>query len=342
MISFVNDYSEGACEEILERLAATNHEQSVGYGLDPYCERAAEKIRQAIECDDCDVHFLVGGTQCNKTVIAAALRPHEAVICAESGHINVHESGAIENSGHKVLYAPSADGRLQCADVEAILAKHTDEHMVKPAMVYVSDATEIGTFYTYAQLKALSECCHAHGLYLFLDGARLGNALCAEGNDLTLPQLAQLCDVFYIGGTKNGALFGEALVIVNDALKPDFRYHIKQNGAMLAKGRLLGIQFDVLMEGDRYLRLAAHANAMAQKIAKVLKECEIPFLIESKTNQIFPILPDALLARLRERFVIADWERVDATHTAVRIITSWDTQEAAAEELCRTLRAFTQ
>ena len=235
MISFVNDYSEGACEEILERLAATNHEQSAGYGLDPYCERAAEKIRQAIECDDCDVHFLVGGTQCNKTVIAAALRPHEAVICAESGHINVHESGAIENSGHKVLYAPSADGRLQCADVEAILAKHTDEHMVKPAMVYVSDATEIGTFYTYAQLKALSECCHAHGLYLFLDGARLGNALCAEGNDLTLPQLAQLCDVFYIGGTKNGALFGEALVIVNDALKPDFRYHIKQNGAMLAK-----------------------------------------------------------------------------------------------------------
>ena len=224
MISFVNDYSEGACEEILERLAATNHEQSAGYGLDPYCERAAEKIRQAIECDDCDVHFLVGGTQCNKTVIAAALRPHEAVICAESGHINVHESGAIENSGHKVLYAPSADGRLQCADVEAILAKHTDEHMVKPAMVYVSDATEIGTFYTYAQLKALSECCHAHGLYLFLDGARLGNALCAEGNDLTLPQLAQLCDVFYIGGTKNGALFGEALVIVNDALKPDFRY----------------------------------------------------------------------------------------------------------------------
>lgn len=342
MISFVNDYSEGACEEILARLASTNHEQTPGYGLDPYCVQAAEKIRRAVACADCDVHFLVGGTQCNKTVIAASLRPHEAVICAESGHINVHESGAIENSGHKVLFTPSEDGKVHVSDIEKILAKHTDEHMVKPAMVYVSDATEIGTFYTYEELKAISECCRAHGLYLFLDGARLGNALCAEGNDLTLPQIAQLCDVFYIGGTKNGALFGEALVIVHPALKPDFRYHIKQNGAMLAKGWLLGIQFDVLFEKDLYLRLAAHANAMAEQIAAVLRECRIPFLIESKTNQIFPIFTDAVLARLREHFVIADWQRIDATHTAVRIVTSWDTQEAAVMQLCRTLRTLTK
>ncbi len=340
MISFVNDYSEGACDAILERLCRDNHQQYTGYGLDSCCQSAAAKIRHVLACESCDVHFLVGGTQCNKTVIAAALRPHEAVITVESGHINVHESGAIENSGHKVLSAPGKDGKLYPADIEAILAKHTDEHMVEPKMVYVSNATELGTFYTHDELAAIHACCKAHGLYLFLDGARLGNALCAKGNDLCFSHLSELCDVFYIGGTKNGALFGEALVIVNDALKDHFRYHIKQNGAMLAKGWLLGMQFDVLFEDDRYLRLASHANEMAQRIAAMLEECGYELLFPSATNQIFPIFDDEQLAALRTRFDLADWERVDAQRMAVRIVTSWDTSEEAVAQLCEALRTL--
>lgn len=337
MISFVNDYSEGACDEILQRLKETNHLQSCGYGLDEYCQAAADKIKKVITCEDCDVHFLVGGTQCNKTVIAAALRPHEAVICAESGHINVHETGAVENSGHKVLYAKGEDGKITPKEIEQIVLKHTDEHMVKPAMVYLSDATELGTYYTYNELKAISECCHAHHLYLFLDGARLGNALCAKDNDLKIEDLPKLCDVFYIGGTKNGALFGEALVIVNPALKPDFRYHIKQNGGMLAKGRLLGIQFEVLFEGDLYFRLANHANAMAQQIAQTLRECHVDFLFESQTNQIFPIFTQSELQTLRQHFELGDWEKLDDEHTAIRIVTSWDTKEEAVKQFCETV-----
>lgn len=340
MISFVNDYSEGACEEIMQRMQETNHLQTCGYGLDEFCKSAADKIKKKIDYEDCDVHFLVGGTQCNKTVIAASLRPFEAVICAETGHINVHETGAVENSGHKVLYAPGQNGKISCKEIEAIVAKHTDEHMVKPAMVYLSDATELGTYYTYAELKAISDCCHAHGLYLFLDGARLGNALAAKGNDLTLAHLPQLCDVFYIGGTKNGALFGEALVIVNDRLKPDFRFYIKQNGGMLAKGRLLGLQFDTLLEGDLYMRLAAHANNMAQQIADVLNECQIPFLFLSETNQIFPIFENTVLAQLREQFELGDWEALDEQRTAIRIVTSWDTKQDAVDQFCQTVRSL--
>ena len=340
MISFVNDYSEGACEEIMVRLQETNHMQTCGYGLDEICQSAAMKVKEKIAYPDCDVHFLVGGTQCNKTVIAASLRPHEAVICAESGHINVHETGAVENSGHKVLYAKGTNGKISCEEIEEILAKHTDEHMVKPAMVYVSNATELGTYYTYAELKAISDCCHAHGLYLFLDGARLGNALAAKGNDLTFADLPKLCDVFYIGGTKNGALFGEALVIVNDQLKPDFRYHIKQNGGMLAKGRLLGIQFDVLLEGDRYLDLASHANQMAQTIGNTLKICHIPFLFESETNQIFPIFDNAVLMQLRQQFELGDWEAINEKQTAIRIVASWDTKEEAVNDFCQVVSSI--
>ncbi len=337
MISFVNDYSEGACDEIMCRLLETNHLQSCGYGLDDYCAKAAEKIKKEIDYEACDVHFLVGGTQCNKTVIAASLRPHEAVITVESGHINVHETGAIENSGHKVLYGKGDQGRVTCEDIEAILASHTDEHMVKPAMVYLSDATELGTYYTYDQLKAISDLCHEKGLYLFLDGARLGNALCAQHNDLKLSNLPKLCDVFYIGGTKNGALFGEALVIVNDQLKPDFRYHIKQNGGMLAKGRLLGLQFDVLLSNGLYMRLASHANEMAQKIAEAMKACGIRMLIESETNQIFPILENEALEKLREQFELGDWQKIDDDHTAIRIVTSWDTSTEAVDFFCAKL-----
>lgn len=329
MISFVNDYSEGACDEILRAMIETNHTQTPGYGLDEHCAQAAELIRKACGVRKADVHFLVGGTQCNKTLIAAALRPHEAVICADSGHIHVHETGAVENSGHKVIALPALDGKLCCADIERAVRKHTDEHMVKPKMVYLSNATERGTFYTKQELSDIWKLCRRLGLYLFIDGARLGNALCAQGNDVTLKDMAKLCDVFYIGGTKNGALFGEALVILNDALKPDFRYYIKQNGGMLAKGRLLGIQFEVLFADDLYWRNAKHANAAAQKIAAHLQQLGVKMLIDSASNQIFPIFADEVLKKLRTQFELGTWERVDESHTAVRIVTSWDTSEKA-------------
>lgn len=329
MISFVNDYSEGACDEILRAMIETNHTQTPGYGLDAHCEQAAELIRKACGTRKADVHFLVGGTQCNKTLIAAALRPHEAVICADTGHINVHETGAVENSGHKVIALRADDGKVRCSDIEQAVKKHTDEHMVKPKMVYLSNATELGTFYTKQELSDIWKLCRRLGLYLFVDGARLGNALCAQGNDLTLKEMAKLCDVFYIGGTKNGALFGEALVILNDELKPDFRYHIKQNGGMLAKGRLLGIQFEVLFSSELYWRNAMHANAAAQKIAAHLKAEGVQMLIESATNQIFPIFADDVLKKLSGQFELGTWEKVDERHTAIRIVTSWDTSEKA-------------
>ena len=247
MISFKNDYSEGACPEIMQAMMKTNRLQSDGYGLDPFCEGAKERIRQKVGNADCDVHFLVGGTQANLTIIASALRPYEAVIAAESGHINVHETGAIEGTGHKVIVADSAQGKVTLEGIRKVVTAHTDEHMVKPAMVYISNATEIGTVYTKAELSSIRRICDEYGLYLFMDGARLGSALMASDNDLKLSDIAELCDIFYIGGTKNGALFGEAVVIVNERLKKDFRYMIKHHGGMLAKGRLLGIQFYELM-----------------------------------------------------------------------------------------------
>ena len=253
MVFFHNDYSEGCHEKVLQALAATNLEQTPGYGEDLYCARAAEKI-QAACCSDAAVHFLVGGTQTNLTVIAAALRPHQGVLCAESGHIHVHETGAVEATGHKVLALPSADGKITAAQVEGyVLAHRRDaafEHMTQPKLVYISNPTELGTLYSLAELEALSETCRRLGLYLFLDGARLGYGLAARGNDLTLPDLARLCDVFYIGGTKVGALFGEAVVISRKELQEDFRYLIKQHGGMLAKGRLLGVQFDALFTDE--------------------------------------------------------------------------------------------
>lgn len=334
MISFVNDYSEGACDEILRKMLESNRQQNSGYGVDAHCEQAAAAIRQAIGDPSCDVHFLVGGTQCNKTVIAGALRPHEAVIAVNSGHINVHETGAIESSGHKVIAMPGENGLLRPCDIEEALRIHTDEHMVKPKMVYLSNASELGTYYTKRELRAIHRLCQRHGLYLFLDGARLGNALCAVHNDLTLRDLPQLCDVFYIGGTKNGALFGEALVIKNEVLKTDFRYHIKQNGGLLAKGWLLGIQFATLFSDDLYLRLAKHANDAAQQIAACLKECGVKMLLESETNQIFPILDNRALAKLREHFLLGDWEVIDRKHTAIRIVTSWATGKEAVDAFC--------
>lgn len=277
----------------------------------------------------------MGGTQCNKTLIAAALRPHEAVICADTGHINVHETGAVENSGHKVIALRADDGKVRCSDIEQAVKKHTDEHMVKPKMVYLSNATELGTFYTKQELSDIWKLCRPPWPVSVRGRARLGNALCAQGNDLTLKEMAKLCDVFYIGGTKNGALFGEALVILNDELKPDFRYHIKQNGGMLAKGRLLGLQFDALFTDGLYQEISAHAIAMAEKLREAFTAKGYNYLAPNRTNQIFVIVPDAHLAKISEQFEYSYDQRIDATHSCVRFCTSWATKEENVDALIR-------
>lgn len=337
MYSFTNDYSEGAHPRILKALIDTNLEQNAGYGLDRHTAHAIELIRAETACPKADVHILMGGTQTNSLVIAAALRPHQAVIAASTGHINVHETGAVEASGHKVLTQPAADGKLTPAIVRGILDAHTDEHMVQPKMVYISDSTEIGTLYTKAELTALSAFCRGNGLYLFLDGARLGAALTSPDNDLTMADIAALTDVFYIGGTKNGALFGEALVIVNDLLKTDFRYLIKQRGAMLAKGWLLGIQFEELFRDRLFYDLASHANTMATKLRNALEMRGYAFAYPPQTNQLFPILSNGQIRQLEQDFAFLPDKKIDETRTSVRLVTSWATTEAGVEEFIRAL-----
>lgn len=335
MATFRNDYSEGAHPQILDALVRTNAEATCGYGRDEYCIRAAQTVRARFACPLADVHFMVGGTATNQALIAAALRPWEAVIAAATGHINVHESGAVETCGHKVLSAAMPDGKLTPDAVRAIAEAHLDGddgHMVVPRMVYVSDSTELGTIYTKAELTALHETCRALGLYLYLDGARMAQALAAEGNDLAPEELAQLCDAFYIGGTKNGLLFGEALVIVNDALKPHYRNVMKQHGAMLAKGRLLGVQFLAYFENDLWLSMGKHAVEQAQALADGLEKKGFKFYVNSPTNQIFPILTDAQYAAVQERFGCEFTAKVDAEHTVARFVTSWATEPSAVQE----------
>lgn len=344
MIYFNCDYNEGAHERIINRLAETNMEQTAGYGCDPYCEHARELIQNACHAPDADVHFLVGGTQANLTIISAALRPWQGVLCAHTGHINVHETGAIEACGHKVLALPATDGKITAAQIAETYQAHiTDEsfeHMVQPGMVYLSFPTELGTLYSRSELEAISSVCRRNGLYLFIDGARLGYGLMASDNDLTLPQIADLCDVFYIGGTKMGALFGEAVVIQDPQLKKDFRYMIKQKGGMLAKGRLLGIQFETLFQDNLYWELGRHADDLAEQIREALAECKIPLLVENRTNQIFPILSDSMLAKLREKYSFTYMEQIDETHSAIRFCTSWATTKEQVAQLCEDIRAF--
>lgn len=341
MLYFNNDYSEGCHPRILQALTQTNLEQTPGYGQDAYCARAAEKIKALCGREDLAVHFLVGGTQANLTVIAAALRPHQGALCAESGHIHVHETGAVEATGHKVLTVPSEDGKLTAQQVAQVVKAHREddsfEHTVQPKLVYISNPTELGTLYTLAELEELSQVCHELGLYLFLDGARLGYGLAAKGNDVTLPDIARLCDVFCIGGTKGGALFGEAVVIGNPVLAEDFRYIIKQHGAMLAKGRLLGLQFDVLMTDNLYFDIAAQADRLADKIRSVLDAKGVPYLVPGVTNQIFPILPKSVLSALAEGFAFTNQQEVDKARQAIRLCTSWATREDQVEALCRRL-----
>lgn len=327
MFSFKNDYSEGAHPRILNALVESNMEQEVGYGEDRYTKMAIDLLKEKMNRNDVDIHLFPGGTQTNLTAIAAFLRPHEAAVAANTGHILVHETGAIEATGHKIISIEVKDGKINPSHIKQALEAHTDEHMVKPKLVYISNSTEIGTIYKKAELEKLSEFCRANKLFLYLDGARLGSALCSEESDLKLSDIANLVDAFYIGGTKNGALLGEALVICNEVLKEDFRFHIKQKGALLAKGRLLGIQFLELFRDDLYFDLAKHANAMAYMLRDGIKESGYGFLTESPSNQVFPIFPNEVISKLEKKYSFIIWEKVDENRSAIRLVTSWATQK---------------
>ena len=343
---FNNDYSEGCHPKILQRLMDTNMEQTPGYGVDEYCAKAARIIRKLCGREDLGVHFLVGGTQTNVTVIDSVLRPYQGVVCAVSGHINVHETGAVEATGHKVLGMDSQDGKITAKQVRQVALEHLQsdctEHMVQPKLVYISNPTELGTIYSLEELQAMRKVCDEFGYYLFMDGARLGYGLTAADNDLTMEDIARLCHVFYIGGTKVGALFGEAVVIAEPSIDRDFRYMIKQHGGMLAKGRLLGLQFGALLEDGLYFDIAKTANALADRIRGTLKDLELPLLVDGSTNQIFAILPDHMLAQLGEEFTFSVEKRVDEQHRAVRFCTSWATRSQDVDALCDKLKELSE
>lgn len=341
MLSFESDYTEGAHEQILKRLLETNLEQLSGYGSDPYCESAKEKIKKACKCPDADIYFLVGGTQTNQTVIDSMLAPYEGVAAVSTGHVSTHEAGAIEYTGHKVLELPQHDGKIHAEELEAYLRNFwqdgNHEHMVFPGMVYISHPTEYGTLYSSAELENISAICRAHQIPLYLDGARLGYGLMSRHTDVTLPLIAECCDAFYIGGTKVGALCGEAVVFTNHSMPKHFMTRMKQHGALLAKGRLLGIQFDTLFTDDLYFRISRHAIDMAELLKKGLHEKGYPFYLESPTNQQFILLEDEELERLKKHVAFGFWEKPDDDHTVVRLATSWATTEEEIAQLMELL-----
>ena len=338
MISFENDYIQGAHPEVLRRLTETNLEPLSGYGTDPYCESAREKIRRECGCPEAEIHFLVGGTQTNAVVIDAMLKGFEGVAAADTGHVAVHEAGAVEYTGHKVLTIPHHSGKIDPGELKEYLegfyqdANH--EHMVFPGMVYLSHPTELGTLYSRKELEEISHICREYEIPLFLDGARLGYGLMSSDTDVTLQDVAQLCDVFYIGGTKVGALCGEAVVFPEKAPR-HFLTSVKQHGALLAKGRLLGIQFDTLFTDNLYFDISRHAIERAEELKRVLQEKGCTFAWESPTNQQFVILEDSTVRRLKEHVVFSFWEKADETHTVVRFVTSWATRKEEIEELSR-------
>lgn len=339
--SFKDDYSEGAHPNILKALNNNNFSQQNGYGQDDYTHEAIDLIRKRIENDKADINFVTGGTLANLIVISSILKSYESVICAETGHINTHETGAIEATGHKINYISTEDGKITPEGIKSILDIHTDEHMVKPKLVYISNSTEIGTIYVKKELEDLSLFCKSNNLLLFLDGARLGSALSSKDNDLSLPDLSKLVDVFYIGGAKNGALLGEAIVINNDDLKTDFRYHLKQRGALISKGRILGVQFAELFRENLYFDIAEHANSMASKISSSLKKLGYKFLTQSTTNQIFPILPNKIIDELNNKYAFHKWSKLDEHMTSIRLVTSWATKEEKVDELIADIQLLT-
>ena len=326
MYSLRNDYSEGAHTAILEALAATNTTQEEGYGDDQYSREAEALIKDFFHCKESDIHFVSGGTQANLLVIASMLKPWESVIAAETGHIYIHEAGAIEATGHRITLVPTTDGKLRPEGIRKAVAAHTDEHMVLPKMVFISNSTELGTVYSGRELHELREVCNELGLYLYLDGARLAAAL-AAGKKLKAEDVTRYTDVFYAGGTKNGALIGEAIIINNNSLKENFRFNMKQRGALLAKGRLTGIQFRELFKDGLYLQNAAHANGMAAKLAAIIRRCGYEFLTPPESNQLFVIFPDSIIEALEKEFAFYTWSRIDDSHASVRLVTSWATEQ---------------
>ncbi len=337
MISFESDYTEGAHPQILRRLAETNLEQLPGYGTDRYCDSAKAKIREACGTPDAQVWFISGGTQTNQLVIASVLRSYEGVIAAKTGHINAHEAGAIEYTGHKVMELPQHEGRLDAAEVRGLLETfHGDEnheHMVFPGMVYISHPTEYGTLYSKAELEALHAVCAEYQIPLYMDGARLAYGLMSRGTDVTLQDIARLCDIFYIGGTKCGALLGEAVVFPKGNAPEHFLTLIKQHGALLAKGRAMGIQFDTLFTDGLYFALGKHAIDRAEEMKQILQKKGCAFFLDSPTNQQFIVLEDRQLAKLQEKIAVSFWEKPDENHTVVRLATSWATGEESLRAL---------
>lgn len=337
MLSFECDYSEGAHEKVLARLLETNMEQLSGYGSDKYCEQAKEKIRMACGCPDAQIFFLMGGTQTNEVVIDAMLQSYEGVVAAKTGHVSVHEAGAIEHSGHKVLTLPEYQGKMDAEDLESLLSEfwsdENHEHMVFPGMVYISHPTEYGTLYSEEELKKLSGVCRRYKIPLYMDGARLGYGLMSSETDVTLPKIAEYCDVFYIGGTKVGALCGEAVVFTKRNMPVHFLTIVKQHGALLAKGRVLGIQFDTLFTDDLYFKISRHAVEMAEYMKSGLLKKGVRFYLESPTNQQFIILENSELEELGKRAAFSFWEKLDEEHTVIRLATSWATKKESIDRL---------
>ena len=338
---FFNDYSEGAHPRILEALIKTNLQQEPGYGEDSFCEQAITLIKQKIANPAATVHFVSGGTQANLVVLPSLLKPYEAVIAAKSGHIYVYETGAIEATGHKIITIESSDGKITPEQIEAAVAEHNSCHMVKPRVVYISQTTELGTLYSKQELTDISKTCNRHNLYLYLDGARLGFALTARTADITLADIARLTDVFFIGGTKNGALLGEAIVINNPILQENFRYHLKQRGALLAKGRILGVQFLELFRDNLYFDLAQHANTMAEKLIEGIKGCGYRFMVDPTSNLLLPILPNDIIEKLQTIYGFFIRYKMSPTESVIRLITSWATPETAVAEFVQDLKQLT-
>lgn len=326
------DYAEGAHPNILKALEKTNLVQQLGYGEDEYCIEAARKIQKEVGSSDVDVHFVSGGTQANLTVISSILRPYESVIAAETGHVAVHETGAIEFTGHKINTITTPDGKLTPELIKPVLVEHCDEHMVVPKLVYISNSTELGSIYTKSDLESLSKFCKENNLYLFMDGARLGAALTAKNQDLKMKDIRGFVDVFYIGGTKAGALLGEAIVLVNEAVKVKFRFSMKQKGALLAKGRLLGIQFSELFTNNLFYDLADHSNKMAYKLADGISNAGYDFFTLPETNTVFPIFPNTLIEKLEKKYLFHPWKEIDNNNTSIRLVTSWATSDIEVEK----------
>ena len=337
MLYFVNDYCEGAHPAILQKLLETNMEKLSGYGTDKYCDSAKEKIRKACSCPDAEVYFLVGGTQTNATIIASVLNRYEGVLAAQTGHVGCHEAGAIEYTGHKVLTLPEKNGKISAESitdyVETFYGDANHEHMVFPGMVYISHPTEYGTLYSKKELEELSSVCRKYKLPLFLDGARLIYGLVSKETDVTLQDLAELCDVFYIGGTKAGTLCGEAVVFTGNCMPKHFLTRVKQHGALLAKGRLLGVQFDALFTDDLYLEIGKNAIETAAVLKEGLKKKGYQFFIDSPTNQQFVVLENSRMEELKKDVQFGFWEKADDSHTVVRFATSWATRMEDVQKL---------